>query len=264
MNTIDVVTLPKIKFAHVYSTEHYAIDFSRCNQLIEVTHIADGTVTIHKDGETLTASAGDILCFIRDTAITISSDNFHCHHTVCADAQWITCHGDDGLFLPLITKASSETENIAAMIDTFIYEPYRYEYSCAKGGVDFLNILCRIDAHYRQYADTRRAESHLLARRAKRYIYQHIHQPISQNEVAEHLGITPQYLCSVFKKSEGTSLIKYVNTAKLKGVQSLMEKEHIKLYEAAQMYGFSDANYVSYLYKKTFGRSITAKPNTFK
>ena len=40
-----------------------------------------------------------------------------------------------------------------------------------------------------------------------------------------------------------------------------MEKENRKLYEAAQLMGYSDAAYVSHLYKKTFGRSITNKPS---
>ena len=43
-----------------------------------------------------------------------------------------------------------------------------------------------------------------------------------------------------------------------------MEKENLKLYEASQLFGYSDANYVSFLYKKMFGRNITDKPNFMK
>ncbi|MBQ6708461.1 MAG: helix-turn-helix domain-containing protein, partial [Clostridia bacterium] len=67
--------------------------------------------------------------------------------------------------------------------------------------------------------------------------------------------------CTIFKQAEGISLIKYVNMAKLRQIKTLMEKENLKLYEASQLFGFSDANYVSHLYKKTFGRSITSKPD---
>ena len=53
------------------------------------------------------------------------------------------------------------------------------------------------------------------------------------------------------------SLIKYVNTLKLKGVYALMKKEGFRLYEASAAYGYSDPNYVSTLYKRMFGQNIT-------
>ncbi len=47
---------------------------------------------------------------------------------------------------------------------------------------------------------------------------------------------------------------------KLKGVQNLIEKNRMKLYEAAADFGYTDPNYVSALYKRIFGRNITAMP----
>ena len=49
----------------------------------------------------------------------------------------------------------------------------------------------------------------------------------------------------------------YINHIKLEGVRSIMEKEHIPLNQAAEIYGFSDPNYVSRLYKKYFHANIT-------
>ena len=40
-----------------------------------------------------------------------------------------------------------------------------------------------------------------------------------------------------------------------------METKKLPLYEAATMYGYSDPNYVSRLYKKMFGFNITDVPN---
>jgi YesN/AraC family two-component response regulator len=36
-----------------------------------------------------------------------------------------------------------------------------------------------------------------------------------------------------------------------------MERENLRLYEAATRYGYTDANYVSRLYKRYFGKNIT-------
>jgi len=69
-------------------------------------------------------------------------------------------------------------------------------------------------------------------------------------------------LCSVFKKVEGISFQKYVNYEKLEAIKNLMEKEPVHLYEAAALFGYTDPNYVSRLFKKYYGYNITAT-NTF-
>jgi AraC-like DNA-binding protein len=100
-------------------------------------------------------------------------------------------------------------------------------------------------------------KGYLYASRAKRYIYGHLNLPIQQRDVAAHLGITPEYLCAVFKKSEGISVMRFINTVKLSRIRSLMEKEGLTLAQAAQRYGYADPNYVSRLYKQYFHINIT-------
>ena len=94
-------------------------------------------------------------------------------------------------------------------------------------------------------------------RQAKRYIFEHLSQPIKQSEIAAFLGITSEYLCNVFKKSEHTSVMRFINEAKLTQIRSMMESKGIPLHQAALQYGFADPNYVSRLYKKYYGRALT-------
>ena len=86
---------------------------------------------------------------------------------------------------------------------------------------------------------------------------------ITQKSVAQYLSITPEYLCSVFKKVEGISFQKYVNYEKLEAIKNLIEKEQAHLYEAATLFGYSDPNYVSRLFKKYYGYNITDKQNRY-
>ena len=76
----------------------------------------------------------------------------------------------------------------------------------------------------------------------------------------EHLDISPEYLCAIFKKTEGITIMRYINKHKLEGIKTLMEQTNLHLYEAAGLYGYSDPNYVSRLYKQLFGYNITDKP----
>lgn len=101
-------------------------------------------------------------------------------------------------------------------------------------------------------------------KRAKRYIYDHITEPIVQKDVALMLGITPEYLCTIFKKSEGRSLIRFINEAKLSLIRNMMENEQTTLAKAATQYGFTDPNYVSRLYKKYYNETITQNAKAMK
>ena len=260
MKYIDISTLPQVKFAHKHSADTYCFSINSNIKGIEVCYISDGTLALKKDGEEFTAEKGDILCFIHDSDVIIKSESFHSHHTVFAEACFDFTDSSNGFYLPLVTKASAETEKIKDLIDAFIYKPYRYESAISKSSTEFLNILYKIDTVNSKNSNSI-SEKNLLVQKAKKYIYKNIHKTIVQKEIAEHLNITPQYLCTIFKQAEGISLIKYVNMAKLRQIKTLMEKENLKLYEASQLFGFSDANYVSHLYKKTFGRSITSKPD---
>jgi len=260
MKHIDISTLPRVKFAHKHSADTYDFSLSSRIKGIEVCYVSDGCLTLKKDGEVFTAEKGDIICLIHDSDVLIFSDTFHSHNTVYADVSYIFSDSPNGFYLPLLTKASPETEKITKMIDDFIYKPYRYESAVSKSSTEFMNILYNIDAINLSNQD-KASEKNLLVAKAKKYIYKNIHRNILQSEIADHLNITPQYLCNIFKQSEGVSLIKYVNTVKLRQIQTLMEKENLRLYEAAQLFGFSDPNYVSHLYKKTFGRNITSKPD---
>lgn len=261
MKKIEILSLPQVQFAHIHRADNFSNSFSANNDFIEVCYIKQGNLTLSHKQKVYNAYEGDIVCIVPTSEITVSSDCFHCHHVVRMNVLWEQLDETNALSLPILTKASHATEEITKNIDKFIYEPYLFENSFAKAATVLLNILYKINSiHINEKKDTHPSYS-LLSMRAKKYIHKNIYKHISQTEVANFLGITPQYLCNIFKKAEGISLIKYINTTKLQKIQAIMQIENLKLHEAAQIFGYSDANYVSNLYKKTFGRNITSKPN---
>ena len=264
MEKTDILSLPKILFAHVHKADRYNTTFSPSDNIIEITYLKQGTLNLIKDDELFTAHEGDIICGIRDKFTVVKSDSFHCHHTVGANVLWTHTDAANALYLPLITRASNATEEISKIIYSFIYEPFLYEDTYAKAATKFMDILYKINSIHQSQIDIDLPKSNMYVIRAKKYIHKNLHKNITQSEIARYLNITPQYLCQIFRKNEGISLIKYINTIKLQQIQFLIENENMKLYEACKLFGYSDANYVSYLYKKMFGRSITNKPTLSK
>lgn len=259
LKTVELNSMPKLKFAHVYQADRYFHVFCKNQEYIEVCYIAEGKVFFEKNGKTFLAEKGDVVCCLLDSGVTVKTEEFHCHHTVSSMVKWE--YSESGLHLPVLTKASAKTKEIETMIDEYIYKPYLYENSITRSANLFINILCKID--FLNQDNTGKDGTFLLTERAKKYIHRYLHNPLTQTEIAEYLGISCGYLCNIFQKNEGTTVMKYINTAKMKGIESLMDKEGMKLYKAAEMYGFSDPNYVSSLYKKLFGRNITDKPTSY-
>ena len=93
--------------------------------------------------------------------------------------------------------------------------------------------------------------------RAKAYISAHLSEHIRVNDIAEALGISKNYLTNIFSESEGISLIEYINRLKLSRMTELMRKFHYTIAEAGEMVGFSDANYVSRIFPKYFGMTVS-------
>lgn len=259
MSPIEFDTLPTIRFAHIFETEHYNIRFSKTENFLEISYIEEGPIQIQTDNRCFHAEKGDIICITRTSEIAAHAEAAHAHRTVGIKATWH--HSENGLLLPIVTKHCKETEQIRSLIDSCIYKSYLYEKSpTAQAGIIF-RILCEIDTIAHKHASEDRSHASLLTQRAKQYIHRHIHEPITQREIAEHLQITPAYLCNVFKVEEGMRLMQYINTVKLRNVETLMQQEHLKLYEAAERYGYKDPNYAGTLFKKLFGRNITDRPN---
>lgn len=93
-------------------------------------------------------------------------------------------------------------------------------------------------------------------REATRYISDHLDKRISVEELSEHLGISGGYLCSVFKKVTGQSVIEYVNRMKMARVRDLVGMWGMSLREAGAMVGISDENYLSRLFRRIYGQSV--------
>ena len=261
MKTVDIQTLPKISFAHAFQTAQYHSRLPKREHFIEVTYITEGELFLQTDKEAVHAKKGDILCNLYKNDIFIDTDQFHAHHTVGASVSFeLLEDAMEHLYLPFHTKASADTMIIQQMIDQLIYNPSSHIGAAAKGAGWFLRILSEIDNCNRKANALQLYGNRLYVEKAKDYIHRHLSQPITQRQVAEYLDISPGYLCSIFKKVEHTTLMQYSNRKKLEGVRLLMQQKNLKLNEAAALFGYTDANYVSRLHKKLFQYNITDKP----
>ncbi|WP_180271569.1 response regulator transcription factor [Fredinandcohnia onubensis] len=94
---------------------------------------------------------------------------------------------------------------------------------------------------------------------------------LSLTDVANIIGITPNYLSIIFSKHHGVPFKKYLQQYRIQQAQKMLLKTDFTINEVAQMNGFEDPNYFSkvfklhtnlspYRYQKLYRNEEAAKP----
>jgi Response regulator containing CheY-like receiver domain and AraC-type DNA-binding domain len=83
---------------------------------------------------------------------------------------------------------------------------------------------------------------------------------LSIKDIAVKLYLTPNYLCLLFKKETGKTINQYITEIRVEKAKEFLKDPRIKLYEVAEMVGYSDPNYFSKIFKKR----IHLNPSDFR
>lgn len=242
--------------AHVYGAPvyHNTIPSRPEGGVMEICYLSKGSIPVSFGEELILQKQYDLTCNLYDGVTNANADSFHEHHTVIFYVDYELCEKEEGaLALPVFLSAGEYTkahELIDEIIRIYTLNPKN---QFALAGL-FFQLLAEYDT---MSTSAITPLNSLYVSKAKEYIYKNLHAPIMQKDVARHLNITPEYLCAIFKRTTGMHVMQFINRIKLSKIKDVMERENIKLHEAAELYGYYDANYVSRLFKKYYGKSIT-------
>ncbi len=78
---------------------------------------------------------------------------------------------------------------------------------------------------------------------------------ISLNLIADKIGLTPAYVSKLFKQELGISYVEYITDLRINRARELLENHNYRIYEIAEMTGYSNTNYFISLFKKHVGVS---------
>lgn len=83
------------------------------------------------------------------------------------------------------------------------------------------------------------------------YVRDRYAQPnLTIGRIAEAADLSPNYLCTLFKKETGMTLNQYIQQLRMERVHEMLLYTDAPLYRIAQETGFSDANYLSNVFKR--------------
>lgn len=84
-----------------------------------------------------------------------------------------------------------------------------------------------------------------------RFISENYKSPITLPELASLVQMTPQHLCTVFKKCTGLTIFEFINRTKISAAKELLgSNTNMLIKEVALLSGFSDESYFCALFRR--------------
>ncbi len=82
--------------------------------------------------------------------------------------------------------------------------------------------------------------------------------------IANSVGLSPNYLCSLFKKNTGTTINDFILQIRIEKSKRLLRTTDLRLYEICERVGVTDPNYFSALFKRLYGQTPREYRNSCK
>ncbi len=162
--------------------------------------------------------------------------------------------------LPYLFPASRENDELIALIrqisrDRMLMAEKSYFEECEA----FMQIMVLLSRMMQKRGGVPEVppSQRRYCQKAKEYISQHIDRHITMEEIAAYVGISKNYLTNIFTICEHVPISEYMGRVKLNCALELIVKYDYSIKRAGEAVGFYDENYVSRLFKKYHGITIS-------
>lgn len=246
------------------------------HQEIEIEYVYSGSVDFLLDGVRYTVQSGDIL-FINKNVIHACEAPAACsgrYVSIVFGEQFVFSNYGDALYntylasiyekgmcFPTRLKPDAPCRqeiisHIRALLDCYFEKKFACEISIRS---HFLAIYYTALEQRIFVREIRRENAATqMVRSAMLLIQQHYTSSLSVQSIAAELGITPQYLCRIFKASVGKTPMEFILSCRVEHAQFLLTQSDMTIADAALTSGFDDFNYFSRFFKKVHGITPSA------
>jgi len=101
-------------------------------------------------------------------------------------------------------------------------------------------------------------EAQRLVRIAMAYLHERFADPVSRRDIAQHVGITEDYLTFCFRQELGTTPVEYLQRYRVNQAKRLLKDSQKSITEIGLEVGFSDSGYFSRIFRRETGMSPEA------
>lgn len=97
-----------------------------------------------------------------------------------------------------------------------------------------------------------------LIRRAVAYIHTHYAEPITRDEIAAAIGISPDYLSDCFRQEMGITPSTYLRRYRIRQACELLRNTTLSITQIAQNVGFADSSHFTHTFQREMGMTPKA------
>lgn len=101
-------------------------------------------------------------------------------------------------------------------------------------------------------------EAQRLVRQAMACIQENYAESLSREQIADHVGLSDDYLTSCFRKELGLTPMAYLNRYRIQQARQLLKNTHKSITEIALDVGFSSSSYFSRIFRRETGMTPEA------
>jgi AraC-like DNA-binding protein len=94
-----------------------------------------------------------------------------------------------------------------------------------------------------------------VVRRAMAYIHENYSEPITRDQLANFVSVSPRYLTRCFREETGLTPITYLNRYRVSEAKRMLLQGDLSVTEVALQVGFYNSNYFGRLFKREVGIS---------
>ena len=122
---------------------------------------------------------------------------------------------------------------------------------------DFLQNLAALRSVAKELIKPSKS-SPALVHEIKEYIDENYQKPLQLENIATQFSISSNYLCRVYKKITGQSVLEYVTQQRIEEAKYLLQTTNTKIKDISQLVGYENIYYFSKVFKKVTGESPAA------
>lgn len=243
----DVGFFPKAK-------EHYREREEGADQYILI-YCTEGKGIIEVEEQIYRLEKSDAFCIPRNV-----------RHKYYADEKepwsilWVHFKGDNTNYFPLEERKivhinSRHSDNRMMVLFNLLFRVLERNYTI--GNFIYISQVLSLilsEIYFREKVD----ESSVQDRHVTmviRYMYQHLRENLTLEEISEEVQLSKSYLNAVFKAQTGKSPVEFFIHLKMQEACKLLKSTDYYIYEVSSELGYTDQYYFSRIFKKVVGVS---------
>ncbi len=84
----------------------------------------------------------------------------------------------------------------------------------------------------------------------KDYIAKSYHKDITVEDLARVVNLSQPYVCALFKKQTGETLVEYITSYRIERAKKLLQRKELRIVDIAHMVGYKNPSYFNMIFKK--------------